>query len=161
MPGVSIFSVIEAQSNQHNNEKIRRRNLRDASDLLSYPNAVFTSYFRLNKEAFILVLDQISQHLPRSSIPPILQLSTTLRFLATGAFQGVIGKDFDVSVGRSTVSTILWRVLYAMENEICPQWIQLRKSTNEKRDSKTHFFQKCRIPGVVGCIDGTKQATRR
>ncbi|XP_065356149.1 putative nuclease HARBI1 [Calliphora vicina] len=96
-----------------------------------------------------------------STVPPIIQLSTTLRFLATGAFQGVIvqhliiAKDVDISLGRSTVSTFMWRVINAAENIICPQWIKIEMTTDEKLNSKAYFFQKCQIPGVVGCIDGT------
>ncbi|KAI8115145.1 putative nuclease HARBI1 [Lucilia cuprina] len=155
MPGVSIVAVMEESKRQHSVEKLRRRTLRDASDPLSYPPAVFVSYYRLNKEAFIMVLEKLSPHLKSSTIPQIIQLSTTLRFLATGAFQGVIAKDVDISLGRSTVSTLMWRVINAAESKICPQWIKIEMTTEEKLSSKTYFFQKCQIPGVVGCIDGT------
>lgn len=41
-----------------------------------------------------MVLEKLRPHLNNSSIPAILQLSTALRYLASGAFQGVIGKKF-------------------------------------------------------------------
>lgn len=100
-------------------------------------------------------MEKISPHLKRSNIPAIIQLATTLRFLATGAFQGVIGRDVELSLGRSTVSTIMWRVINAIEAEICPHWIKLRMSSEEKRKSKLYFFENYEIPGIVGCIDGT------
>ncbi|XP_037808563.1 uncharacterized protein LOC119601603 [Lucilia sericata] len=155
MPGISIVAAINAQERQESVEKLRRKILRDASDPLSYPSAVFVSYYRLSKEAFIMVLEKLSPHLQSSTIPVIIQLSTTLRFLATGAFQGVIAKDVDISLGRSTVSTIMWRVINATENIICPQWIKLQMSADEIQNSKAHFFNKFHVPGVIGCIDGT------
>lgn len=111
--------------------------------------------YRLNKEAFVMVLDEIAPFLKRSRIPAIIQLATAIRFLATGAYQGVIGKDADLSMGRSTVSTILWRIVNALEFKICPHWIKLKMTPEEKTNSKLHFFTKYQIPGIIGCIDGT------
>ncbi|XP_065357795.1 putative nuclease HARBI1 [Calliphora vicina] len=155
MPGISIVAVLNDQRRQDAVEKLRRKTLRDASDPLSYSSAVFISYYRLSKDAFVMVLDKISPHLKGSEIPPIIQLSTTLRVLGTGSFQGVIAKDMDISLGRSTVSTLMWKVINAIENIICPLWIKLQMSEEEIRNSKAYFFQKFQIPGVIGCIDGT------
>jgi len=156
-------------------ERIVRRNLRDASDPLSTPDSVyvlryaafffhsnfdcrFISYYRLNKEAFKMVLEQIAPIISRNTkIPPPLLLATALRFLAVGSFQAVIGKDFDIGLERTTVCKVLWKVIYALEATICPNFIKLEMSTEEAAQSKANwiFFETTGIPGVVGCIDGT------
>lgn len=115
----------------------------------------FISFYRLNKEAFLMVLEKIEPFLKSSTIPGIIQLATTLRFLATGSYQGVIAKDVELSMGRSTVSVILWRVMNALESKICPHFIKLRMTPEEKTNSKLHFFSKYQIPGIIGCIDGS------
>lgn len=53
------------------------------------------------------------------------------------------------------MSTIMWRVIDAVEKVICPQWIKLQMADSERQRSKVYFFDKYQIPGIVGCIDGT------
>lgn len=115
----------------------------------------FISVYRVNKEAFRHILNLIGQQLGGSSVPPQVQLAAALRFLAVGSFQAVIGRDIEVSLARTTVCKILWRVLNAIEDIICPNWITLDMSQQEVAKSKAHFFSNFGIPGVVGCIDGT------
>ncbi|XP_058974719.1 putative nuclease HARBI1 [Musca domestica] len=49
----------------------------------------------------------------------------------------------------------MWIIISAIGAEICPHWIKLRMSSEEKRKSKLYFFENYEIPGIVGCIDGT------
>lgn len=44
-----------------------------------------------------MVLEEISQELPNSTIPEVLQLAATFRFLATGSFQNIIGKHEEIA----------------------------------------------------------------
>ena len=57
----------------------------------------FIDQYRLNKEAFTIVLESVKEHLQHGSIPPVLQLAATLRFLAEGSYQRSVGKDFSIS----------------------------------------------------------------
>lgn len=114
----------------------------------------FVTVYRVNKEAFRYILNQIA-HMLKGSIPPNIQLAATLRFLAVGTFQGVIGRDIEVSLARTTVSKVIWNVINAIESVICPNWINLEMSSEEVAETKAHFYNKFEIPGVVGCIDGT------
>lgn len=43
----------------------------------------------------------------------------------------------------------------AMEDKICSQWIRLEMNEEDTRASNLYFYEKCGLPGVVGCIDGT------
>ncbi|XP_036329458.1 uncharacterized protein LOC118741566 [Rhagoletis pomonella] len=102
-------------------EKVKRKILRDCSNPLELPETAFIACYRLNKEAFQMVLDTIGGHLTRSQVPPVLQLAATLRFLAEGSYQTSVGNDSSISVARSTVSTILGDVLTIMNQLLCPE----------------------------------------
>lgn len=100
-----------------------------------------------------MVLDDLEPKLPQSSIPANIQLAAVLRFLAVGSYQAVIANDVNISMGRSTFCKILWNVMHAMEESLCPAWISLDSQIESA--SKTHFYRNFGIPGVIGCVDGT------
>lgn len=102
-----------------------------------------------------MVLDIVKEHLLPSTIPCVSQLAATLRFLAEGSYQRSVGNDSTISLGRSTVSVLLSRVLKVLLKYVSPQWIKLRMDENEKRRSGNYFFNKNKVPCIVGCIDGT------
>ncbi|XP_050339505.1 putative nuclease HARBI1 [Bactrocera neohumeralis] len=102
-----------------------------------------------------MVLDKIQPHLRSSTIPAVLQLAATLRFVAEGPYQRSVGNDANISMARSTISEVLTRVIKTLEHSICHQWIQLAMGASEKQHSKDYFYNKYRIPGIIVCIDGT------
>lgn len=125
--------------------------------LIKYLQTVsrFVSYYRVNKDAFRMLLEIITPRIKRSSISPCIELACTLRFLADGGFQKAVGKESDVALGRSTVGKILKRVLAILEKYVCPVWIKLNITNSERSQSKRHFMQKFGIPGIIGCVDRT------
>lgn len=119
----------------------------------------FRKDFRLSKSAFQYVLNILNEVLPPavgcSSISPQLQLAACLRFFAEGGYQEGVGKDFHVAMGQSTFSKVLAEVINALEDKLCPSWLALEMSNQEKFEAKQYFFQRSGIPGIVNCIDGT------
>ena len=91
----------------------------------------------------------------QKSIPVILKLVVTLRFLAVGAFQRAIGKDTDIALGRSSTSAILTEMFGVLEKVLCPKCIKMQMNPNELLKLKEHNYNNYSIPGVIGCIDGT------
>lgn len=89
------------------------------------------------------------------AIPPIVKLSACLRFFAEGGYQTGVGKDHEVGLAQSSFSEVLTNVLGFFETTICPIFIKTKMSDEEKRRTKLNFYEKHKIPGVVGCIDGT------
>lgn len=65
------------------------------------------------------------------------------------------GQDFQLAIAQPTFSKILTETLLVMEQVLCPKWISLRMTENEKRDAKIYFYEKSAIPGVIMCVDGT------
>lgn len=117
------------------------------------------SYFRLNKEAFCYVLEEIQDFLKApvrtSSIPPILKLATSLRFFAEGSYQKCSGNDFNLGLAQPTVSVVLTEMLNVLEEHICGKWITAQLSAEEQNACKMFFFVKTGFPGIMGCVDGT------
>lgn len=115
--------------------------------------------FRLPKEAFSYILEQITPALPiprrSDAVPAIIKLSVTLRFLAEGSYQTGAGQDLNIGLAQQTVSKVLWEVVEAMENILCPTWISLQMTDIEKAESKRFYYKKYGFPGVIGAIDGS------
>ncbi|XP_055922492.1 putative nuclease HARBI1 [Eupeodes corollae] len=135
-----------------------RRSLRDNSNPLQLPDNLFVSYFRVNKHAFGYILNIITPGFKitqSSAIPPYIKLACALRFLGSGSYQNGVGSDFELGLAQSTVSVVLSEVLDLLEVKICPVWIKADMSTSEKQEARNYFFERARLPGLVGCVDGT------
>lgn len=119
----------------------------------------FVQNYRLSKDAFTFILNSISTELNisrrQTSVPNIIKLSATLKFLATGGYQNQIGGDRFAGLAQQTMSKIMSEVLSVIEKVVCPKFINFNMTEEEKRKSKRYFWDKSRIPGVIGVVDGT------
>lgn len=119
----------------------------------------FENYFRLNKSAFNYVLEKIAPKMKviaRSNCASNkIKLAATLLFLGQGSYQLSVGNDFNLGLSQPVVCRILSETLNALEAVICPLWIKLAMTEEEKSESKVDFFERTGFPGVIGCVDGT------
>lgn len=119
----------------------------------------FTANFRVNKEIFLMLLEEMKPAMKRNtriiSVPPIIKLSTFLKFLETGGYQFCVGNECISYMSKSKVSEVISECLDICEQLICPKWITLEKTIAEENKTKENFFNKAGMPGVVGCADGT------
>ncbi|XP_049277617.1 putative nuclease HARBI1 [Anopheles funestus] len=158
---ISAYYVSDSDSSEEEakeNFAAYRRALRVSSDPLQLPNKQFLKNFRISKEIFTEILEEIAPKFPpvHSSGMTIKQkLAATLRFLADGSYQNGVGNDFNVAVAQSTFSTILNQTLKILEESLCPKWITLEMNSEEQQAARCYFFRKSSIPGVVMCADGT------
>lgn len=88
-----------------------------------------------------------------TGIPPIIQLATTLNVLASGSYQINVGSHKALSIAQTTVSKIFRNTLKTLEERICPHWIFLDE--NAFPETQNYFFEKFKLPGIVGIVDGT------
>ncbi|XP_055850481.1 putative nuclease HARBI1 [Episyrphus balteatus] len=96
-----------------------------------------------------------------TAVPEPLQLAATLSLLASAGYQCTVGKvrahnfgnNYLIGMSQSTISKIIAHVLNKIETKLCTHHIKF----SEERWStcKQWFFQKYKIQGVVGCVDGT------
>ncbi|XP_055903578.1 putative nuclease HARBI1 [Eupeodes corollae] len=153
-----LESEDESQTNEEEEMRIKRRVLRDSSNPMSLPSSTFKLLYRLNKDAFKYVLEEIDPHLPSFNstyIPNVLKLAATLRFLAEGGYQRETGQDFLVGMAQPTLSVTISNILTIMEKVLCPKFISFSSTEEEKTASKQHFYEKFGFPGIIGCVDGT------
>ncbi|XP_067636049.1 putative nuclease HARBI1 [Eurosta solidaginis] len=149
-----------SSSDSEEDETVARRLLRDKSDPLALPQTSFLKRFRLSKEAFQFILHALNlKQSDAKAVPPVLQLAATLSLLGSGGYQHCVGSDYLVGMCQSTVSKITSHVILEMENKLCPQNIQFH--LNETSECKQWFMDKYKIPGVIGCIDGTHIGLQR
>lgn len=139
--------------------RLERRRLRDMSNPLEIPEDSFISYFRVTKDLFRYLMDNVGNKLggsvKSSSVPPMLRLTAALRFFAEGSYQKGVGNDLFAGMAQPTLSKALSSVIEAFEVEICPVAIQFPTSEAEKDEIKRSFYEKTGFPGVIGCVDGT------
>ena len=83
----------------------------------------FIGKYRLYKEAFVMVLDILQEYLALLTIPWVIRLTATLRFLAERSYQKSVGNNSTTNLCKSTVSVLLSRVLKLLQTFLCPQWI--------------------------------------
>ena len=72
------------------------------------------------------ILREVGAFIHKGTIPESLQLAATLRFLAVGGFQRVVANDLKISVDRTTMCKILWRVMKVLEDKVCASCAQLQ-----------------------------------
>ncbi|KAM7300844.1 putative nuclease HARBI1 isoform X1 [Ixodes scapularis] len=139
----------------------RNRSHRDAFEL---PEHVFRKQYRLAKTlvrwlCYELREEPELQRLRRSSTVMTVkdQVLCALRFYATGSFQGMVASDEHIARDQGTVSIALRAVSVAIVRRLGIQhgWIHLPQTASERDDFERGFQLLGRIPGVIGCIDGT------
>ncbi|XP_058974301.1 putative nuclease HARBI1 [Musca domestica] len=147
-----------------NDLNVRRKILRQESNIFSMTDSQFVIYFRLSKDAFKYVLGQITPDLRNrvksTSVPNTLKLAATIRILAEGSYQKGAGNDFNVSLSQSSVSNVFRECIEVLHNKLCPNWISFPTTEEEKYEIKEHFLNNTGFPGVIGCIDGKIVAPR-
>ncbi|KAK4303886.1 hypothetical protein Pmani_024136 [Petrolisthes manimaculis] len=129
----------------------------------SYPMAYlsegdFVMRYRLSKEAVRDLLREITPHLQRirnnrgCSVPYHLQLLVALRYLATGDLQITMGDCSDMST--ASVSKYVKIVATAIAR-LAARYIHFPQP-DEALSAVSQFFSLARMPGVIGCIDGSR-----
>ncbi|XP_036327738.1 putative nuclease HARBI1 [Rhagoletis pomonella] len=135
-----------------------RRHLRDNSNPLELPPALFKAYFRLPIEAVLYLVNTLRNDFRRNhrstAVPPLIKVCAALRFFAEGSFLKSHGNDFNLGLAQPTMSVVLKEMLQLIEEKISNQWITSKMTEEEKSKNKNFFYSKTKFRGV-GCIDGT------
>ncbi|XP_062551111.1 putative nuclease HARBI1 [Armigeres subalbatus] len=157
MFGIHLFDSGSEEGEEESSfvSVIVRRQLRDCSNPLSLCEREFRQHFRLSREAFTYVLNCIGNpgRSKITSIPGVLKLAVTLNILGSGSYQINAGVGFLIAMAQPTVSIVFNETLQLLEEILCANWIKL--DSTKFGNTKTYYFSKFKIPGVVGCIDGT------
>ncbi|KAM7289321.1 putative nuclease HARBI1 isoform X1 [Ixodes scapularis] len=153
----SSFSLIELFFSP---ERLYREH-RDAFEL---PEEIFWKQYRLPKIVVRWLCDELREEPEvrrvRTSWTVMtveLQVLCALRFYGTGSFQGMVASDEHVARDQKTVSVAVRAVSVAIVRRLGVQrgWIHFPETPSERFDAEKGFRLLGRIPGVIGCVDGT------
>lgn len=139
------------------NDASRRipRPIRDGSnDFTKYNDVEFRIRYRLKKEVFLYLLEELSPNLTSKNnrgLPysPMTRLLLTIRFYATRNFQLVSADLFNLS--QKTASRIVTNVSNAIAR-LHQKFVAFPQNLEK---IKADFYRIAQCPGVIGCIDCT------
>jgi len=134
---------------------VPRNHIRDRTNPLEELDDVeFYEKFRFRKESIHFIMELIEPDLTRHvargvPVPILLQLLGTIRFMATGSFQSVVGELINIS--QPTMSRMVRRVSRVIASKSSTV---VKFPTNEDVIShQRKFLEIGGFPGVVGTID--------
>ncbi|XP_047021401.1 putative nuclease HARBI1 [Helicoverpa armigera] len=137
-------------------EITRRAKLRNRINPLDINETEFKNRYRLNKEAFKFLCEQLKHKTSLTSSSRIsleLKVLCALSFYANGSYQRIVGMA--KYLGQTTVSKCVKEVTDALVTPAILNTFIRFPSTRAERDLvKSNFFAKYGFPGVIGCIDG-------
>ncbi|XP_045102998.1 putative nuclease HARBI1 isoform X2 [Portunus trituberculatus] len=150
-----LVELAELMGHQRPN---KRRIVRHRLDPLQHhSNEEFLARYKLSKESFNALLEEITPHLPSSRdrrglrISPSLQLLVTLRYLATGSFQLTVADTSEMS--QASASRCIRRVVRAIAEVSAGH---IRFPTPAEEGAVTQAFSAIAgMPECIGCIGGT------
>ncbi|XP_036346180.1 putative nuclease HARBI1 [Rhagoletis pomonella] len=155
----AAIALMDVEESEERERRIQRRRLRDHTNVMELPETEFVANFRINKEIFQYILNELKEHMAPSHrsthLSHQLKLATFLRFLATGSYQKSVGNENISSMGQSTAANVIRECLNIFEDHFCQKWVNFRRNIDEENAVKEYFIEKYGIPGVIGCVDGT------
>lgn len=100
----------------------------------------FVQNFRLNKDAFVYVLNSIQRELKvarrSTSIPNMIKLGAALKLLGQGGYQHQIGQDHFLGLSQQSMSRCLIEVCTAIEKILCEKHISFDMSAEKEQNAK-------------------------
>ncbi|XP_070385091.1 putative nuclease HARBI1 [Dermacentor albipictus] len=125
----------------------------------------FRRRYRFSKETVRWLcgeLDPIIGCQRASGISTERKVLCALRFFATGSFQRGVGSEEFIGLSQSSVSDTIHEVANAI-TVVGGQkrWVDFPQTTAAKARAKAAFARLGRIPGVLGCVDGTLIAIKQ
>ncbi|XP_036320878.1 putative nuclease HARBI1 [Rhagoletis pomonella] len=123
----------------------------------SWDDFDFFSRFRMTKARFVHVLHLIVPYMPevhqrQRYISHEVQLLCTLRFLAAGSMQSIVGDIIGVS--QPTISNLLPKVCKAVLG-LLPDIVRMPRTQEELKTAAALFYMFGNLPRVIGAIDCT------
>ncbi|KAL0879735.1 hypothetical protein ABMA27_003448 [Loxostege sticticalis] len=162
----SYMLLEEALLEERLERRRNRRRLREALNVNALPDFEFVANYRLSRVLFEELCQEIVPLLPRKrnrrGIDPATKILVALNFYARGSYQGSVGLSTDTPMAQPTVSRCLREVTAALNTpSILQKHIKFPQNVAERNEIKRKFYERYRLPGVIGCIDCTHVAIVR
>lgn len=135
----------------------RERRYRDPLDPLYVADEELLRDYRFPRNEIISLCEELEPYTARPTrrshaIPTHTQVLVTLRFLASGSFQNVIGDTTGLT--QASVSRVVDQVIDVLFNKARVD-IKMPRNRNEINRTAGKFHRISGFPRVIGAIDGT------
>ncbi|XP_045535292.1 putative nuclease HARBI1 [Papilio machaon] len=121
----------------------------------------FMQIFHLRRYIVKGLIEELCPFIPNprrsDGVPATTKILITLAFYASGSIQTLVGKSPVYNVSQATVSRAVRQVTEAFD-KIYHKYVKWPSQRSERLLIKAKFCSKFKIPGVLGCIDGTHVA---
>ncbi|XP_035430166.2 putative nuclease HARBI1 [Spodoptera frugiperda] len=120
----------------------------------------YIKIFRLSEELIAQLEEDISPFLTpakrRGGISNRNKILCTLAFFASGSYQKILGENVRTYISQASASRAIRTVVDAINQpDIIKKYIRFPVNASEREILKQKFYEKFKIPGTIGCIDGT------
>ncbi|XP_045506495.1 putative nuclease HARBI1 [Colias croceus] len=137
-----------------------RINRRKMVQIVEMEELEFIHRFRLDKQSFWRLCDDLRCLTSLKGTQEIsleIKVLCTLRFLATGSYQRIVG--LTQHLVQRTASRCIRQVVEALSHPaIINKWILFPRSQQQRAQIRLEFQRRFRLLGIVGCIDCTHVA---
>ncbi|XP_059055881.1 putative nuclease HARBI1 isoform X1 [Achroia grisella] len=161
-----LAGILEALNEEEIERRRFKRKMRTRYLQRSIPDFEFVSKYRLSRELFENLCQDVVRLLPPTknsrAIDPITKILTALNFYASGSYQGAVGQNLDTPMAQQSVSNCIRDVTDALNTPyVLRKYIRFPQSREDRNVLKRNFATQYGIPGVIGCIDCTHVAIIR
>ncbi|XP_060801919.1 putative nuclease HARBI1 [Amyelois transitella] len=141
----------------------RRANAALRQEILNVSEAQFRKRYRLSTDQYSKLVTEIEPYISTPLRTDGLDVETkiliALSFYATGSYQTPVGDSKFHPASQASVSKALEEVTVALNRpEIFHKYVKFPLSRHEREKVKRKFYRSTRLPGVLGCVDGTHVA---
>ncbi|XP_060809930.1 putative nuclease HARBI1 [Amyelois transitella] len=121
--------------------------------------AIYINHLDYTKQAVIENLISCNKSVFAKDKYDIGKILIALSFYATGSYQTPVGDSKFHPASQASVSKVLEEVTVALNRpEIFHKYVKFPLSRHEREKVKRKFYRSTRLPGVLGCVDGTHVA---
>ncbi|KAJ0169715.1 hypothetical protein K1T71_014900 [Dendrolimus kikuchii] len=166
-----LFEFVEFDNNDSSSQRQRRlkrrRLIRELSDpFVELDDTEFIQRYRLTKQLATDLCNELRPKFKKAKKSTDLSVEskilTALSFYATGSYQRPVGDINAHSLAQQTVSSVIREVTRCIDSpEMRRKYIHFPQNLEERNKIRARFYEKFKMPGILGCIDCTHIAIVR
>ncbi|KAJ0169386.1 hypothetical protein K1T71_014973 [Dendrolimus kikuchii] len=166
-----LFEFVEFDNNDSSSQRQRRlkrrRLIRELSDpFVELDDTEFIQRYRLTKQLATELCNELRPKFKKAKKSTDLSVEskilTALSFYATGSYQRPVGDINAHSLAQQTVSSVIREVTRCIDSpEMRRKYIHFPQNLEERNKIRARFYEKFKMPGILGCIDCTHIAIVR
>ncbi|CAF4947537.1 unnamed protein product [Pieris macdunnoughi] len=152
-----LFLTLVREANDLDDLLSRRQEANVRNTILNIREDDYVRLFRLTKKLVDDVDEDLEGKLKTTkTLNSKTKILCTLSFLASGSYQRIISANIFTFVSQPTMSRSIHDVVDALSHpDIVRKYLRFPQTSQESQLLKERFYQKFKINGCIGCVDGT------